>query len=273
MWYSLLNPPMKQTPISHTAQQPAQSTNLTIAALILAGGQSQRFDYSDKGLIPFLNKPMITHVIERIAPQVTSISISCNRNNAEYQSLYADYFRNADIQPGLVKTEATSTTSSLTTLSLTTLSLTTAPACFKDKSESPLQGPLAGIASFLDYGDSDTIFICSCDMPMIPHDIVQQLFNAMNQSGADASYPVDEKGHHHLALLIKRSAAVKALQLLLTASEVENSPLEQKTKKHSIKNWLNQINTQKILVSSHSIDFADINSMSEMALIEQKTQR
>jgi len=264
---------MKQTPISHTAQkltqQPAQSAGPTIAALILAGGQSQRFGYSDKGLIPFLNKPMIAHVIERIAPQVSSISISCNRNSAEYQSTYEDYYRKADIQPDLVETVAAPGTAETST----TLSLTTAPACFKDKSESPLQGPLAGIASFLDYGDSDTIFICSCDMPMIPHDIVQQLFSAMSQSGADASYPVDEKGHHHLALLIKRSAAINALQPLLAVSEVENSPLEQKTKKHSIKNWLNQINTQKILVSSHSIDFADINSMAEMALIEQKTQR
>tara|TARA_B110000879_G_scaffold65483_1_gene91929 strand:- start:138 stop:914 length:777 start_codon:yes stop_codon:yes gene_type:complete len=252
-----------QPPMQPPIQPPTQPGALTIAALILAGGQSQRFNYSDKGLIPFLNKPMIAHVIERIAPQVTSISISCNRNSAEYQSIYADYYRNMDVQPGLIATEATSTT----------LSLTTAPACFKDKSESPLQGPLAGIASFLDFGDSDTIFVCSCDMPMIPHNIVQQLLSAMSQSGADASYPVDEKGHHHLALLIKRSAAVNALQPLLAASEVENSPLEQKTKKHSIKNWLNQINTQKILVSSHSIGFADINSMTEMALIEQKTQR
>ena len=253
-----------QPPMQPPLQPPTQPEALTIAALILAGGQSQRFDYSDKGLIPFLNKPMIAHVIERIAPQVTSISINCNRNSAEYQSIYADYYRKPDIQPDLVEKVVAATSS---------LSLTTAPACFKDKSESPLQGPLAGIASFLDFGDSDTIFVCSCDMPMIPHNIVQQLFNAMSQSGADASYPVDEKGHHHLALLIKRSAAVNALQPLLAASEVENSPLEQKTKKHSIKNWLNQINTQQILVSSHSIGFADINSMSEMALIEQKTQR
>jgi len=248
---------MSQRPMQHSSQstpdasQPASST---IAALILAGGQSQRFGYNDKGLIPFLNKPMIAHVIERIAPQVSSISISCNRNSAEYQSIYADYYQKTDIQSGS-KTK------------------TSAPTCFKDKSESPLRGPLAGIASFLDYCDSDILFICSCDMPMIPRDVVQQLFRAMDQSGADASYPVDEKGHHYLALLIKRSAAVNALQPLLAVSEVENSPLVQKTKNHSIKNWLNQINTHPILVNSHSIGFADINSMTKMALIEQKTQR
>ena len=241
-----------------TIQHPTQSHPPTIEALILAGGQSQRFNYNDKGLIHFLNRPMIAHVIERIAPQVTSISISCNRNSAEYQSIYKDYYQKTGIQ---------SSSSSIAK------SISTAPTCIKDKSESPLQGPLAGIASFLDYGDSDTLFICSCDMPMIPRDIVQQLFNAMDQSGADASYPVDENGHHHLALLIKRSAAVNALQTLQAVSELENSHLERKTKTHSIKNWLNQINTHPILVNSHNIDFADINSITDMALIEQKTQR
>ena len=249
-----------------TIQHPTQSHPPTIEALILAGGQSQRFNYNDKGLIHFLNRPMIAHVIERIAPQVTSISISCNRNSAEYQSIYADYYQKIDAQSS-TSPQAKSITKSITT------SISTAPTCFKDKSESLLQGPLVGIASFLDYGESDTIFICSCDMPMIPRDIVQQLFNAMDQSGADASYPVDENGHHHLALLIKRSAAVNALQTLKAVSELENSHLERKTKTHSIKNWLNQINTHPILVNSHNIDFADINSITDMALIEQKTQR
>ena len=238
-----VKPSMSKTPIKSETQ--------TINALILAGGQSQRFDYNDKGLIHFLNKPMIAHIFERIAPQVMSISISCNRNFDQYQSIYEDYYQTLAIQPYS----------------------TTMPICFKDNSESPLQGPLAGIASYLEYCDSDTIFICSCDMPMIPRDIVQQLSNAMNESNADASYPVDENGHHHLALLIKRSAAVDALQQLLTASDIENSSAERKTKTHSIKNWLNQINSHKILINSHAIGFADINSVMDMALIEQKTEQ
>ena len=233
------------------SKTPIKSETQTISALILAGGQSQRFDYNDKGLIHFLNKPMIAHVFERIAPQVTSISISCNRNSAQYQSIYKDYYQKSGIQPYS----------------------TTMPICFKDNSESPLQGPLAGIASYLAHGNSDTIFICSCDMPLIPRDIVQQLFNAMNESAADGSYPVDENGHHHLALLIKRSAAVDALQQLLTASDIEDSSAERKTKTHSIKNWLNRINTHTIQVNSHASGFADINSVMDMALIEHKTEQ
>jgi molybdopterin-guanine dinucleotide biosynthesis protein A len=228
-----------------------KSATQSTSALILAGGQSQRFNYNDKGLIHFLNRPMIAHVFERIAPQVTSISISCNRNSVQYQSIYKDYYQKTGIQP----------------------TSTAAPICFKDQSESPLQGPLAGIASYLEYGDSDTIFICSCDMPLIPFDIVQQLFDAMNESATDASYPVDENGQHHLALLIKRSAAVDALQQLMTTVDTETHNPERKTKTHSIKNWLNQINSHKMLINSHATAFADINSVTDMALIEQKTEQ
>jgi len=228
-----------------------KSATQSTSALILAGGQSQRFNYNDKGLIHFLNRPMIAHVFERIAPQVTSISISCNRNSVQYQSIYKDYYQRTGIQP----------------------TSTAVPICFKDQSESPLQGPLAGIASYLEYGDSDTIFICSCDMPLIPFDIVQQLFDAMNESATDASYPVDENGQHHLALLIKRSAAVDALQQLMTTVDTETYNPERKTKTHSIKNWLNQINSHKMLINSHATAFADINSVTDMALIEQKTEQ
>jgi molybdopterin-guanine dinucleotide biosynthesis protein A len=228
-----------------------KSATQSTSALILAGGQSQRFNYNDKGLIHFLNRPMIAHVFERIAPQVTSISISCNRNSVQYQSIYKDYYQKTGIQP----------------------TSTAVPICFKDQSESPLQGPLAGIASYLEYGDSDTIFICSCDMPLIPFDIVQQLFDAMNESATDASYPVDENGQHHLALLIKRSAAVDALQQLMTTVDTETHNPERKTKTHSIKNWLNQINSHKMLINSHATAFADINSVTDMALIEQKTDQ
>lgn len=228
-----------------------KSATQSTSALILAGGQSQRFNYNDKGLIHFLNRPMIAHVFERIAPQVTSISISCNRNSVQYQSIYKDYYQKTGLQP----------------------TSTAVPICFKDQSESPLQGPLAGIASYLEYGDSDTIFICSCDMPLIPFDIVQQLFDAMNESATDASYPVDENGQHHLALLIKRSAAVDALQQLMTTVDTETHNPERKTKTHSIKNWLNQINSHKMLINSHATAFADINSVTDMALIEQKTEQ
>ena len=45
-------------------------TKADITALILAGGQASRFSGQDKGLIDFRGKPMITHVLNSLKPQV-----------------------------------------------------------------------------------------------------------------------------------------------------------------------------------------------------------
>lgn len=243
-------------------QNMAKSNTQTIGALILAGGQSQRFNYNDKGLIQFLQKPMIEHVLERIAPQATYVSISCNRHMAEYCSIYKNYYQSSQKHNQKAPIQAPEATTSLVP-----------PICIKDKANSPFQGPLAGVSAYLEHCESDIIFICSTDMPLIDRNIVQQLSNAMHQFSADACYPIDENGHHHLALLIKRSAASNALQQLLATSTIENNKTGKKTKVHSIKNWLNQIKSQQILIDSHAIGFADINNAAEMALTEDRIEQ
>ena len=56
----------------------------TISAVILAGGKERRMNGADKGLQLLQNKPLISHVIERLQPQVIDISINANRHHAEY---------------------------------------------------------------------------------------------------------------------------------------------------------------------------------------------
>jgi molybdopterin-guanine dinucleotide biosynthesis protein A len=51
---------------------------MTCSAIILAGGEGQRMGGADKGLMEWRNKPLIQHVIERLAPQVDEIIISSN---------------------------------------------------------------------------------------------------------------------------------------------------------------------------------------------------
>ena len=228
-----------------------------ISALILAGGQSQRFNANDKGLINFMDKPMVQHVLERVAPQVASVSISCNRHIDQYRSIHQHFYQhfsqNNDIDHHLDINLQTSST-----------------ACIEDKDTIELQGPLAGIFAYLEDCHSELVFICSCDTPMIPRDIVQQLLNSLTHDNADVSYPVDENGHHHLALLVKPSAARAALQQLLEESKTKSDSPNRKTKVHSIRNWLNRLKSQQIIVDSQAIGFADINSATELAAIEQK---
>ena len=55
-----------------------------ITGLILAGGRAQRMGGMDKGLIPFLQKPLIEASIARLKPQVDSLIINANRNITKY---------------------------------------------------------------------------------------------------------------------------------------------------------------------------------------------
>ena len=41
-----------------------------IPGLILAGGRGQRMGGGDKALLPLAGRPLLGHVIERLAPQV-----------------------------------------------------------------------------------------------------------------------------------------------------------------------------------------------------------
>ncbi len=247
--------------VQDNAKDNVKSTAQSISALILAGGQSQRFNYIDKGLIPFLQKPMIEHVLERIAPQVTYVSISCNRHTEQYRSIIQNYYQvSHQVSHQVNQKEAAQASAA-------------PPICISDKTNDPLQGPLAGVSAYLEHCHSDTIFICSTDMPLIDRNIVQQLSNAMHQFNADACYPVDENGHHYLAVLIKRSAATNALQQLLASSATTSMKTAKKTKVYAIKNWLNQIKSHQILIDSHAIGFADINNAADMTLIEDKVEQ
>jgi molybdopterin-guanine dinucleotide biosynthesis protein A len=55
-----------------------------ITGLILAGGRAQRMGGIDKGLIPFLGKPLIESAITRLKQQVGPILINANRNITKY---------------------------------------------------------------------------------------------------------------------------------------------------------------------------------------------
>jgi molybdopterin-guanine dinucleotide biosynthesis protein A len=55
-----------------------------VTGVILAGGQSRRMGGGDKGLLELNGKPMLTHVIERLAPQVGRMVINANGDPARF---------------------------------------------------------------------------------------------------------------------------------------------------------------------------------------------
>ncbi|MFV2093066.1 MAG: molybdenum cofactor guanylyltransferase MobA [Hyphomicrobiales bacterium] len=55
-----------------------------IVAVLLAGGLARRMGGGDKCLVPLAGRPMLAHVIERIAPQVERVLINANGDPARF---------------------------------------------------------------------------------------------------------------------------------------------------------------------------------------------
>jgi molybdopterin-guanine dinucleotide biosynthesis protein A len=55
-----------------------------VSAIILAGGQANRMGGAGKGLVRLQNKPLVQHVIERLAPQVDEVLINANLEIEQY---------------------------------------------------------------------------------------------------------------------------------------------------------------------------------------------
>lgn len=60
---------------------------MEVAGVILAGGQSRRMGGGDKSLLTLGGKPLLAHVIDRLAPQVGALALNAN-GDAERFSEY-----------------------------------------------------------------------------------------------------------------------------------------------------------------------------------------
>jgi len=138
-----------------------------ISGVVLAGGKARRMGGEDKGLIVFDGRPLVAHVLERLAPQVDDILISANRNQEAYTGFGWTVI--ADEMEGFA-------------------------------------GPLAGIASTLRRTDADAIVTAPCDGPWLPLDLVQRLRECMVQSDAPICAAHDGTRLQQAYALIHRSA-------------------------------------------------------------------
>jgi molybdopterin-guanine dinucleotide biosynthesis protein A len=139
-----------------------------ITGLVLAGGRGKRMGGADKGLVPLLGKPLIAYVIERLAPQVSRVLISANRNPDQYRAFAADVL--AD-----------------------------------DSDLEPYAGPLAGLRAGLTACPTRWLAVAPCDTPRLPLDLVQRL--AQSMGAARVAVAVTATGVQPLCCLIDRSLA------------------------------------------------------------------
>lgn len=114
------------------------------SALILAGGQGRRMNHSDKGLILWKDKPLISHVLSTLKAQLDHIIINANQHHDQYQALNYDLLK--DTLGGF-------------------------------------KGPLSGIMSGMQYcTESKYLLVVPCDCPAPPTDLFKRLANAINDN-------------------------------------------------------------------------------------------
>lgn len=148
------------------AATPAQTTALT-TALILCGGGATRLGGIDKSLRDCAGKLLIARVLDRVAPQVTHIVISANRNFDRYERYTPTTVDDAAFAGG---------------------------------------GPLAGFLAGLEAAITEDVLCVPGDAPLLPDDLLSRLAQARLQlSDAAIAYAHDGRGPQPLCCLLQRN--------------------------------------------------------------------
>ena len=138
---------------------------MTVTGVGLAGGRGSRMGGVDKGLQPFRGKPMVAHVIERLAPQVAELLINANRNAEAYAGF--GYRVIADEIDGFA-------------------------------------GPLAGFERGLAHATRELVVTAPCDSPFLPADLVERLRSALLAAGAQLAVARTGEQAHPVFSLMRR---------------------------------------------------------------------
>lgn len=119
-----------------------------ITGVILAGGKGRRIGGRDKGLVQIDGRPLIAHIIDTLRPQVGRLVLNANRNIDRYRA-----FGYPVVQDAL----------------------------------GDYFGPLVGMARAMQDTDTPYLLSVPCDSPLVPTDLCDRLYRAMQAADADIS--------------------------------------------------------------------------------------
>jgi len=136
-----------------------------ITGLVLAGGQGRRMGGVDKGLVLLDGKPLVQHVLERLAPHVGELLINANQNGGAYARF------GHPVVPDAIGGFA---------------------------------GPLAGLHAGLVRARTPLVITAPCDSPFLPHDLVERLSAALVQARADLAVARTFEQSHPVFCLARR---------------------------------------------------------------------
>ena len=136
-----------------------------VTGVVLAGGQGRRMGGVDKGLVDLAGRPLVAHVIERLAPQVGALLINANQNRARYEAFGVPVV--ADALGGFA-------------------------------------GPLAGLHAAMTRAESDYVVTVPCDSPFLPADLVVRLATAVTEKSAQLAVAKTFDQPHPVFALVRR---------------------------------------------------------------------
>ena len=154
-------------------------TRPKISAVILAGGQGQRMDGRDKGLLVVKGKPLVAWLIERIQPQVDEIFISANRHHEQYAAFGYPVLQ--DTLTGFA-------------------------------------GPLAGLGTALRAATNPLILCVPCDTPLLPTNLVARLYAGLIIGNRPIAVAQTGAQIHHAVMLCQRELSAH-LEKFLASGE------------------------------------------------------
>jgi molybdopterin-guanine dinucleotide biosynthesis protein A len=136
-----------------------------VTGVVLAGGQGRRMGGVDKGLVELDGRPMVAHVLERLAPQVGPILVNANQNADRYAAF--GYPVVSDAVGGFA-------------------------------------GPLAGLHAGLTRAATPFVVTVPCDSPFLPVDLVERLGERLQRERASLAVAKTFDQPHPVFALVRR---------------------------------------------------------------------
>jgi molybdopterin-guanine dinucleotide biosynthesis protein A len=134
----------------------------TVAGVLIAGGQSRRMGGGDKCLRALAEKPILTHVIDRVRPQVGPLVLNANGDPARFSAFKLPMVADA---------------------------------------VGDFAGPLAGVLTGLEWAAENApgctwLASFATDAPFLPDDLVARLLAAVAEEGAEMACAASDGRNH-----------------------------------------------------------------------------
>lgn len=141
-------------------------TQTKVTGVVLAGGMARRMGGQDKGLIKYLDRPLVEYALEAQQAVTDQVLLNANRNQDQY-SLYGVEVIN-------------------------------------DLTDS-FDGPLAGVYAAMMQCGADVLLVTPCDSPLVTATHLQKLLQVREEADADIAVAFDGQRIHPVFLALKRS--------------------------------------------------------------------